>query len=111
MEKINPSQVKTASLVLEGRLSIYNAAESMTQMIGALASADAVDVDLSGIEDLDTAGLQLLLLLKREGTRSGKPVRLVGHSPAVRSVIDFCGLASYFGDPMVIAAGEATWTN
>lgn len=111
MEEVNQSQAKAASLVIDGPLSIYNAAEHMGRLINALAAATALDVDLSGVEDIDTAGLQLLLLLKREGQRTGKAVRIVGHSPAVRSVIDFCGLASHFGDPMVIAAGEAAWTN
>jgi anti-anti-sigma factor len=111
VEQVNLSGTDVARLAIDGALSIYNAVDSMGRLNEALASAAALDLDLSGVDDLDTAGLQLLLWLKREGQRTGKPVRIVGHSPAVRTVIDFCGLAGYFGDPMVIAAGEGTWTN
>ena len=57
--------------------------------------------------DIDTAGLQLLILLKKEAQRAGKRVAIVAHSQAVRSVIDFCNLAAELGDPLVIPAAES----
>jgi anti-sigma B factor antagonist len=53
---------------------------------------------------MDTAGLQLLLLLKREGLQQGKPLTIVGHSPSVQGIFDFCHLVGHFGDPMLISA-------
>jgi ABC-type transporter Mla MlaB component len=70
---------------------------------------DAVDdlADLLQVGDIDTAGLQLLILLKKEAQRTGKRVAIVAHSQAVRSVIDFCNLAAELGDPLVIPAAES----
>jgi anti-sigma B factor antagonist len=53
---------------------------------------------------MDTAGLQLLMLLKREVLQQGKRLTISGHSPAVQQVLDFCNLVGVFGDPMVISA-------
>ena len=53
------------------------------------------------------AGLQLLLLLKREAQRGDKRVALIRHSQAVRATIEFCNLAAELGDPLVIPAAEA----
>ena len=65
--------------------------------------ADVVEVDLSGVNEIDTAGLQLMLQLKRKcGTR----LRLVNHSPAVLQILDLSNLGAQFGDPVVIPSGE-----
>jgi anti-anti-sigma factor len=53
---------------------------------------------------MDSAGLQLLILLKREVQEQDKRLTIVGHSAAVQQILDFCNLASTFGDPMVITA-------
>ena len=55
---------------------------------------------------MDTAGLQLLILAKREAARQGKSLSIVAHSPAVSQTIDFCNLTAFFGDPVVITAHE-----
>lgn len=90
----------------EGPLTIYRAANLKTELMQALAQSDGLELDLSKVEEIDTAGLQLLILAKREAARLGKAVAIVAHSQAVREVIEFCQMASYFGDPLVIAAGD-----
>ena len=60
------------------------------------------------IGEIDTAGLQLLILLKKEAQRAGKTISIVAHSQSVRAVIDFCKLAAELGDPLVIPAAEAS---
>jgi hypothetical protein len=39
-------------------------------------------------------------------TSSSHALRIVGHGPAVREVIEFFNMAAFFGDPLVIPAGE-----
>ena len=67
---------------------------------------DELELDLLQVGEIDTAGLQLLILLKKEAQRSGKRLSIVAHSQAVRAVIDFCNLAAELGDPLVIPAAE-----
>ena len=94
-------------LSLSQDLTIYHALEQKTALLDALAASDALELDLMHIGEIDTAGLQLLILLKKEAQKAGKRVSIVAHSQAVRAVIDFCNLAAELGDPLIIAAAEA----
>ena len=94
-------------LLLEEDLTIYHAAAHKGLLLEALSAHDVVEVDLSRVGEMDTSGVQLLMLFKREALRLGKEGRLVGHSPAVRDVIDFLQLAARLGDPMVIPPAAA----
>lgn len=89
-------------LTFQEDMTIYNAAVQKQQLAEALAGNEVLELDLSRVAEMDTAGLQLLILFKRETQRLGKEGRVVGHSPAVREVIDFLNLAAWLGDPMVI---------
>lgn len=94
-------------VLLEEDLTIYHAATHKACLLEALASRDGVEVDLSKVAEMDTSGVQILMLFKREAQRLGKEGRLVGHSPAVREVIDFLHMAAWLGDPMVIPPAAA----
>lgn len=95
-------------LSLAEDLTIYHALEQKTRLLDALATTDELELDLRHVGEIDTAGLQLLLLLKKEAQRTQKRVSIVAHSQEVRSVIDFCNLATELGDPLVIPAAEAS---
>ena len=94
----------TTRLVLAGELTIYRAAELKSELLGALQPERELELDLSGVSELDTCGVQLLMLAKRSADAQGSALRLVGHSPAVLDVFDVFDLAGWFGDPLVIAA-------
>ena len=87
-------------------MTIYNALDQKNRLMSALAEVDMLELDLSHVGEIDTAGLQLLILSKREAARLNKSVTIVAHSPAVRQTLDFCQLATFFGDPVVITAHE-----
>lgn len=87
-------------------LTIYNAMEQKQQLVKALEADRTIELDLSQVGEIDTSGLQLLILAKREAARLNKELTIVAHSPAVRQTLDFCNLATFFGDPMVISAHE-----
>lgn len=93
-----------ARLALDADLTIYHAETQKRVLTEALAGSTRLELDLSTVADIDTAGLQLLILIKREARVQGKEVVITGHSTAVRELIDFCNLAAAFGDPMVIPA-------
>lgn len=93
-------------LVFEEGLNIYRALELKQQIDSALHGNEKLELDLAQVSEIDTAGLQLLIFAKREAQRLGKTLAIVAHSPAVRECLDFCNLAAFFGDPVVITARE-----
>lgn len=93
-----------AHLILAGPMTIYNAGEIKEQLLSGLQAASIVELDLSHVTEMDTAGFQLLVMSKRESQRLGHTLRIIAHSPAVREVIDFFNMDAFFGDPMVIPA-------
>lgn len=88
-------------------MTIYNAVAQKQQLIDALVAHVELEIDLSAVAEVDTAGIQLLILLKREARRLDKRINIVAHSQAVREVVDFFNLAAEFGDPMLIPALES----
>ncbi|GAB3258691.1 STAS domain-containing protein [Chitinimonas naiadis] len=95
-------------LRIDGPLTIYEASDAKRRLLDELNLAPEIDVDLSGVAELDTAGVQLLLMLKREAVRQEKPLRFHGHSKAVLAVIDLYNMAGVFGDPLVISSESST---
>ncbi len=89
---------------IDNALNIYVAGEAKEQLLHALAQGRELEVDLSELEELDTAGVQLMLMLKHQAQRSNKTCAFLHHSPAVREVIDLLNLAGALGDPVVIPA-------
>jgi anti-anti-sigma factor len=91
------------ALKLEGELTIFHAAEAKARLGEELAGAGPLELDLSGVEEVDTAGVQVLLWLKREARNRGASVPFMHHSPAVLEVFDQLNLAGAFGDTLLIA--------
>ncbi|MFC4159559.1 STAS domain-containing protein [Chitinimonas lacunae] len=99
-------QGERCQLRIDGPLTIYEANESKAHLLQELGLAREMEVDLAGVSEFDTAGVQLLLLLKREAARHGKAIGFHGHSRAVLQVIDLYNMAGVFGDPLVLSDGE-----
>ena len=99
---------KNAVLRMEGEMTIYRAAELKQTLLAPLDHPGRLEIDLSGVTELDTAGLQLLMLAKRTAQANQSELRLAGHSPAVLDVFELLNLAAYFGDPLVIPSRAAS---
>lgn len=97
----------TQRLSVTEEMTIYHALDQKNLLLDALLTCDVLELDLLQVGDIDTAGLQLLIMLKKEAQRTGKRVAIVAHSQAVQSVIDFCNLAAELGDPLLIPAAQA----
>ena len=80
-------------------MTIYRAAELHQALLAHLEQREIVEVDLSGVTELDTAGVQLLLFAKQVAGARNKTLSLRDHSPAVLEVFELLNLAWYFGDP------------
>lgn len=79
-----------------GEFSIYTAAALKPKLLEALAAAPALSLDLAGVTEIDSAGIQLLLLLKRETRKSGSELRLTGSNPVVDEALALCNLTDLF---------------
>jgi anti-anti-sigma regulatory factor len=73
--------------ILDEELTIITAAEQRDRLLATLGDGAGVRIDLSGVTDLDTAGLQVLLLARDEGARRALPVEFADPSPAVAEVL------------------------
>ncbi len=91
-------------LRIEGELTIFRATELKPLM---LPTSPLTAIDLSGVTELDTAGLQLLMLAKKAAQAADLKLRLVGHSPEVLEVFELLNVATYFGDPLVMDSPAA----
>lgn len=90
-------------LKVEGDINIYSASEFKRQLLDQLGAAPLIEINLSQVGEMDTAGFQVLYLAKREAAKNGKALHLVSHSAGVLEVMDLYNMAAYFGDPMVIS--------
>lgn len=109
MRKTNPRQARSAarrSVALDQDLTIYHAQEHRRVLLEAVAETQAIEVDLSRVAEIDTAGLQVLLLTKRECMAAGKEMRILAPSAAVQEVLAFLNLAEFLGDPQPLPARE-----
>lgn len=93
-------------VVIEDDMTVYSAPQQKNLLLDAVACNKELDLDLSGVGDMDSAGFQLLLLAKREAVSAGRTLRISAHSKAVTELLDLYNMASYFGDPLVMPAKE-----
>jgi anti-sigma B factor antagonist len=98
-----PSAPAVTGLRLEGELTIYRAEELKPILLAALADANPLEIDLSGVTELDTAGVQLLLLIKKTAQVQQRELRLLRHRLAVTDVFERLNLVAFFDDPLVLA--------
>lgn len=86
---------------LSGELTIFSVQDIRNRLLETLALLDEVSFDLNEVTEIDTAGLQLMLLAKR---KPGKTVRFVNHSDEVLHMLDLANLGQLLGDPLVLCA-------
>lgn len=79
-------------LALDSALTIYTAADTKLLLANALQGAVALHLDLSAIEEVDCAGLQLLLAACQEARRQHVNLSLEGASPAMTEILQLSGL-------------------
>ncbi|MBS7349795.1 MAG: STAS domain-containing protein [Comamonas sp.] len=92
-------QPDTVRLALHGEVTIYQASALKTELLDALTAAQGHDctryeLDLQAVTELDSAGVQLLLMVLREVQRLQKPLHTVAASATAREVLDFYRLGT-----------------
>jgi anti-anti-sigma factor len=88
-------------LRISGECTIFRAAELRDLL---MTDPALLEIDLSGVTEMDSAGLQLLMGVKLAATRQQRTLRLTGHSQAVLEVFELLNVAGFFDDPLVMGA-------
>jgi anti-sigma B factor antagonist len=97
-------KTQVGKLAIDGELTIYSAAKYKGELLEALANHEELELDLSEVGEMDSAGLQLLLILKQEAQAMERQLRLTNHSQAVYEILELLNMQEHFGDPVVIPA-------
>ncbi len=86
---------RTGGLAIDGDMTVYTAADLKTALLAQTIVSQKLDVDLSQVREFDTAGLQLLLMLKK---RAQGQMRITACSHAVRGVLTLCHLENLIAE-------------
>jgi anti-anti-sigma factor len=86
-------------LRISGEMTVRYCAQLLPDIMTALGRDDStvMQVDLSGVTEIDTAGLQALLIARRELGTQRRELRIVEASPAMRRVLELCHLDHLIG--------------
>lgn len=102
MSEFAHAEPRSGVLALSGELTVAHAQELHALFVRFLAAHAALEIDLLNVTKLDTAGVQLLLMLHREANSANKPLHFLGHSLAVEEVLELLGLTDVLGQPAAV---------
>lgn len=88
--------------LVTGELTIYQAAGVREQLAALVNEHSNAELDLAGVTEFDSAGVQLLLVLKQKARQLGGEWALVNHAQAVTDVLETLNLAAQLGDPLLL---------
>jgi len=94
-------------IAIADEMTIYTALEQKNELLPHLKPNHQLQLDLSGVSEIDSAGMQLLIHMKQKAKELDNEFSLVQHSQAVVEVIGLFNLTSFFGDPVVITADRS----
>lgn len=87
-------------LSVAGPMTLERAVELRDALLAAVErQRSPVEFDLSDVTELDSSGVQLLLLARRTATALDKELKLVGQSPVVLRTLELLRLNQHFGSP------------
>lgn len=72
----------SAPVIIEGELTVYAVHALKERLLIALSVSDELQLDLSGVSEVDGAGVQLLIATKREVQQRGGRLKLTAPPPA-----------------------------
>jgi len=73
---------------LSGKMTVVESRQLKADLLALLEGEGDILLDLSGVEDMDSAGFQVLALLSRQARASGgRSVSITEHSQATQEII------------------------
>jgi ABC-type transporter Mla MlaB component len=87
------------SLTLAAECLVSDASALKAQLAGLLDEPLPVTLDISALQRIDTAALQLITAFVRERAGHGRPVEWQGTAPVLATAAQLLGLATLLGLP------------
>lgn len=83
-------------LLVSGELDSYSSPALVSAVAGHIGDTDIehVQLDCSGVDFIDSAGLSALVLLADHVRRSGRTFRLAPTSGCIERLLDICAIAA-----------------
>ena len=92
-------ELESTGLKVKGNCVIQDLLPLQKTMLELIESErSSVELDLSGVEAIDTAGVQLLAVCRNNTLEKGKTFRINSESEAVREALIITGLESMLED-------------
>src|SRR5579859_1870928 len=89
----SPVRYERGRIHVEGEMTVYTCSDLKARLFAELTDhMKASKLDLSGVVEFDTAGLQLLLAARRYAGESGRDLRVTNPSRPVLDVLELCRL-------------------
>jgi ABC-type transporter Mla MlaB component len=83
-------------------MTIYEAMDLQVLFSTALASYKQIEVNLSEVAEIDSAGLQLMISLKNDAIKQNKSMSFTAHSREVIEFLDLFNMSQFFGNPVML---------
>jgi len=100
--QLTENHVKAYTLKPHENMTIYNAVTLKEQLISCLENNNGIVLDLSSISEMDTAGLQVLILAQQHALQSGKLFQLADCSSIVQEIFELCNLNTLFSNANIV---------
>ena len=86
-------------ITVSGEVDLATAADLERALSEAMTGTEAttIEVDLAGVEFMDSAGLRVLVAARKQAEDAGRTLRLRSPHERVRRIIEITGLAAVFG--------------
>ena len=84
-------------------LDISTVREGTDHLLQVVESGTSMEFNLSSVTEIDTSGIQLLLLVRREAKSLGKECRFTHPSAAVREAFELLRRTDFFDEPLLTA--------
>ncbi|MET0051142.1 MAG: STAS domain-containing protein [Candidatus Thiodiazotropha sp.] len=91
-------------IVIDDEMTIYTAASLKKDLLEKISDCRSIEVILEKVTEMDTAGVQIMLMLFADAKKQGHEIHFSSHSAAVVDVLETFNLAAHFADPIVIPA-------
>ena len=84
----------TVSAVLQGDLTVA-AVDAVKDELFALLNSELIRLDLGQLEEVDTCGLQLLLIFQRQAAIHKRTLEVIDVPPQLADLLDLYGLSGF----------------
>ena len=88
--------IDLCKIVIEDEMTIYTASQLKEDFRPIIMDKRSLTISLQNVSEIDSSGIQLLMLIKRERQKIDLVTQFIDHSDEVQKIINLIRLNSYF---------------